>query len=282
MSLISFKEELAKASQARYAIPLYDVFDGYGVDGMIIASEAKKAPGIIGIYTGALKQENSEAFVAYSIVRAKCSSVPFSIYLDHGDSVETCLRAIDLGFNDVMYDGSKLPLEENIANTRKVVEVAHAKGVGVEAELGHVGTGSDYDTFGAQRLGFTDPDVVDYFIKETGVDFLAIAFGNAHGNYKGEPHLDIDLVRTIRSRVSIPLVMHGGTGLTDPVYREIVAAGIAKINYFTGIANEVTKHMVEMANVPEPSMMAMLAEVTSTYTEVCGHYYDVFGTSGRC
>ena len=135
------------------------------------------------------------------------------------------------------------PLEENIANTRRVVAAAHAAGVGVEAELGHVGMGDQYDSEGRRGIGFTDPANVERFVEQTGVDFLAIAFGTAHGFYNGEPHLDLDLLSEIRRRVDVPLVMHGGTGLSDEQFRAAIAAGINKINFATSIMNSAADNM---------------------------------------
>jgi ketose-bisphosphate aldolase len=281
MPLVSIKDQLMKASQAGYAVPLFDVFDSNAVDGLVEALEEKRAPTIFGVYNGILKQPNAEAFCEYIKARVKKSKVPVSIMLDHGESVEQCRQALDLGFTDVMFDGSRLPIEDNIACTIQVVKSAHLHGAGVEAELGHVGSGSNYDEFGARRLGFTDTAAVENFVRQTSVDFLAVAFGNAHGIYKGEPKLDLELLREIRGRVPIPLVMHGGSGLDDQQYRDVVAAGIAKINYFTGIMSSATERMVEMATVENPSMMAMTAEMKSAYVDICSHYFDVFGTSGR-
>jgi fructose-bisphosphate aldolase class II len=201
--------------------------------------------------------------------------------LDHGASVEMCQRVLSYGFTDVMYDGSKLPLEENIANTRKVVEAAHRAGAGVEAELGHVGQGSNYDEFGGQRMGFTDPDVVELFVRETGVDFLALAFGNAHGLYKGKPRLDLDLVAEIRRRVSVPLVMHGGTGTSDEQFRGAIAAGISKINFATSILNTAAENMKFAANTADASMFSLVEGIRTAYAHWGAHLYDVFGTTGR-
>ena len=185
------------------------------------------------------------------------------------------------GFTDVMYDGSKLPIEENIANTRRVVEAAHSRGVGVEAELGHVGMGDDYDIFGSQRKGFTNPDTVERSVAETGVDFLAIAFGNAHGLYKGEPQLDLDLVAKIRRRVDIPLVMHGGTGLSDDQFRDAIAAGISKINFFTSIQVTATQNMRAACAQPSANMLQIYEGIRPAYVQWCTHLYKVFGAAGR-
>lgn len=281
MAITSIKNDLNKATQQGYGVPLYDVWDQIGVDGVFEAAEQKRAPVILGIYSGAKVMHQAAAFTAYLRARAERSCVPVSIMLDHGSTVDQCLYALECGFTDVMYDGSSLSVEENIQNTKKVVRAAHACGAAVEAELGHVGSGSEYDAYGGLRHGFTDPNMVENFISETGVDFLAIAFGNAHGVYKGKPNIDLELVREIRQRVEIPLVMHGGTGLEDYQYTEVIQAGIAKINLFTVIHNEAVKRMVAAAQDIKASMFSILEQEQAAYRDICEHYLDVLGATGK-
>ena len=281
MTITSIKTELTKALREHYAIPLFDVFEMQGMEGVMDALSEKRAPTIIGIYSPYAALPNCRSLAAYVRCRAEDTDVPISLMLDHGSSVEQCLEVLAYGFTDVMYDGSSLPLEENIANTRRVVVAAHAAGVGVEAELGHVGMGDQYDSLGGQRIGFTDPENVAHFVEATGVDFLAIAFGNAHGLYKGEPHLDLDLVAEIRRRVDVPLVMHGGTGLSDEQFRSAIAAGINKINFATSIMNSAADNMRQAAAKPEASMFDIHAGIRAAYSHWCGHLYETFGTARR-
>ena len=241
----------------------------------------KRAPTIMGIYSPRAAQPDCRAFAAYIRSRAEDTDVPISIMLDHGASVEQCLEVLTYGFTDIMYDGSRLPFEENIANTRRVVEAAHAVGAGVEAELGHVGMGNDYAILGSRKIGFTDPDTVETFVKETGIDFLAIAFGNAHGLYKGDPHLDLNLVAEIRDRVNIPLVMHGGTGISDTQFRQAIKAGISKINYFTNIMLTAVENMRATCIKPDATMMDIQQGVQDAYSQWGKHLYDIFGAVDR-
>jgi fructose-bisphosphate aldolase class II len=250
-----------------------------GMEGVMDALTEKRAPTIIGIYSPAAALPNSRALAAYIRCRAEDTDIPIALMLDHGACVEQCLEVLRYGFTDVMYDGSKLPIEENIANTKRVVEAAHAVSAGVEAELGHVGMGDEYDSFGGQRKGFTDPGAVEYFIEETGVDFLAIAFGNAHGMYKGDPQLDLELVAEIRQRVDIPLVMHGGSGLSDEQFRGAIAAGISKINYFTNIMNTATQNMRSASGNPGANMFQIYECIRPAYAQWCSKFYEVFGTA---
>jgi len=281
MPIVSIKNELTRAQHDHYAVPLFDVFEMQGMEGLMEALAEKRAPTIVGIYSPYAALPNCRALAAYVRCRAETTDVPVSLMLDHGASVEQCLEVLDYGFTDVMYDGSSLPLNENIANTRRVVQAAHAVGVAVEAELGHVGFGDQYESQGGKGLGFTDPDNVEHFVEATGVDFLAIAFGNAHGLYKGEPHLDLELVAEIRRRVDLPLVMHGGTGLSDEQFRGAIAAGISKINFATSIMNAAAENMRQAAAKPESSMFDIYAGIQQAYTQWCSRMYDTFGTAGR-
>jgi fructose-bisphosphate aldolase class II len=226
-------------------------------------------------------QPNIKALAAYVRARFESVDVPVSIMLDHGSSVEHCRQVLDFGFTDVMYDGSSLPYEENIANTKLVVKAAHAMGAAVEAELGHVGSGADYDTYGAQAVGFTDPELVERFVEETGIDFLAIAFGNAHGLYKGVPKFNFDLIREIHGRVSIPLVMHGGTGTSDDQFHEAISAGISKINYVTNVLNTATENMIKASMAPGASIFSINLGISAAYRDWSRKLFQVFGTAGK-
>lgn len=167
---------------------------------------------------------------------AKQSKAPVATILDHGHSLEQVQQAIALGLNTVMFDGSSLPYEENIARTKEVAVYAHSRGASVEAELGSIsGSAVDYSSTGPEAR-YTDPDVAADFVEKTGVDFLAISFGNAHGIYQGVPKMDLDIVRSVYKKVSIPLVMHGASGLPDHMYPEIIKAGITKVCYYTAMA----------------------------------------------
>jgi fructose-bisphosphate aldolase, class II len=281
MTLVSILNQMLSARKQKFAIPLWDVFDIHAIEGIIDALTIKKAPTIIAIYAQFVDLPNGKALAAYIRQRAQDSTVPISLMLDHGPSVDMCLRALEFGFSDVMYDGSSLPFAENIANTQLVAAAAHAQGAAVEAELGHVGSGDEYDQFGGQRHGFTDPAMVERFINETGVDFLAIAFGNAHGLYKGQPSLDIDLVREIKERVPTPLVMHGGTGLSDEQFRTAIAAGICKINYATGILNLSVTNVRQALQNPNASFFSITDGIRKAHCDECSRLYDVFGATGK-
>jgi fructose-bisphosphate aldolase class II len=281
MPLVSILDELKKAQAGGYAIPCFDTFEQQGTLGILDAVEAKRAPVMIGLYTMMFSRPHPKAFTDFVRRLGQEATVPVSIILDHGASFEHCIMALDAGFTDVMYDGSKLPFEENVENTKLVVRAAHAVGAAVEAELGHVGTGSTYQEFGAQGKGFTEPDAVVRFVEETGVDFLAIAIGTAHGLYDGEVNLALDLLAEIRERVEIPLVLHGGSGLSDEQFQACVAGGIQKVNIFTNLAVASTRRMVENARSEEANLHSMLAQVREGFRQECERLLDVFGTTGK-
>ena len=281
MTLKSILPELQKARKFGYAVPLYDVFDQFGVDGVFDAQEITKAPVIIGIYSGASIMKDIAAFVAYIRAKAERTCYPVSVMLDHGTSVEQCLFAIESGFTDVMFDGSSLSFEDNIRETYRIVEAAHTCGAGVEAELGHVGSGSKYESYGGQRIGFTDPNLVEEFVSSTNVDILAIAFGNAHGQYSSKPEIDLELLSDVYKRVDIPLVMHGGSGLQDSEYREVIRSGVSKINIFTTIHNAAVLRMIDESKTAKPSMFSITGQIREAYRDICAHYFDVFGATNK-
>jgi len=281
MPLVSILDELKKAQAGGYALPCFDTFEMHGTLGIFDALEAKRAPGIVGLYSGLFDRPHPRAFADYVRAMAEEATVPVSIILDHGASFEHCIKALDAGFSDVMYDGSKLPLEENMATTRLVVRAAHAVGAAVEAELGHVGVGRTYKEFGALGKGFTEPQAVVRFVEETGVDFLAIAIGTAHGLYAGDPELDFELLRQIRTRVDLPLVLHGGSGVTEEQFRTAIANGICKINVATDLFVTTGRRLCEAARAEGASYFALSQAAIESFQERCGYYLDLFGATGR-
>jgi fructose-bisphosphate aldolase class II len=281
MPLVSITQTLARPLPGRFAVPLFDAFEMNAVEGIIAAAEQNKAPVIVAIYDALLGLPAAPSYAAFIREAAERSGVPVSLMLDHGSSPERCREALALGFSDVMFDGSKLSLEENIAATKLIAAEAHAAGAGIEAELGHVGEGADYETFGAAREGFTDPAVVGRFVEETGCDLLAVAVGTAHGHYKGTPHIDLDLLARIRKKTDVPLALHGGTGLSERQYRDAIEGGIAKINIATDLLGVATEKMAAAAKAPGASYLGMIAAAKEAHRERCSYYFELFGASGK-
>jgi fructose-bisphosphate aldolase class II len=280
MPLVSLLKEMPRIRAAGYAVPLFPAFDLHGMEGMFRAAEERKAPVIIAMYALLMDEPYAAAMAAHIRTRAACSPVPVSLMLDHGASFDQCIRAVAYGFTDLMFDGSKHDYEDNIRYTREIVRAGHAAGIPVEGELGHVGMGSDH----IDRAGFTDPDLVARYVEETGVDSLAVAIGNAHGLYTGEPHIDLDLLAEIGRRTDTPLALHGGTGLSEAQFRGAIDLGIAKVNIGTDLYVATVRGVKEKApgwNPNPQSYFDLNATVLKAFQERCAYYLDLFGASGK-
>jgi fructose-bisphosphate aldolase class II len=276
MPLVSIREEIRKAQAGGYAVPCFLAFDAVSAEGTFAALAERNCSAIIGCYCSVLNSPNVEAFVAYLSTMARQSPIRVSLMLDHGASVAHCEKALALGLTDIMYDGSRLSLEENIANTRRAVEAAHAAGGLLEAEVGVVGSGSNYQEYGAQGKGFTAPADAERFCAETKCDMLAVAIGNAHGLYQGEPRLDLDLLAKIRGRVPVPLSLHGGTGLSVEQFRGAIQAGISKINIFTDLAENAAREVGRIFQTDKKSYFNVIKTIRDTFRARCLHYIDIF------
>jgi fructose-bisphosphate aldolase class II len=246
MPLTGVKEILTKARRGRYGVLSLLGGNLDMVIGQVAAAEELRAPLILAFNQEVTPQVPLELAMPMLVNVASRARVPVATTLDHGNSLESVLRAIHLGSSSVMFDGSTLPYEENIKQTAEVVRVAHALGVSVEAELGSI-AGSAAET-GAPvgdepESAHTDPDLAAEFVERTGVDALAISFGNAHGTYRGEPDLHLELVREIFASVEVPLVMHGASGLNDGEYQKIVEAGISKVCYYTAMGRRAAREI---------------------------------------
>lgn len=235
MALVTLADVLERAEQGGYAVGAFNCNNMEIVQGIVAAAEKEQAPVIIQASQGAIRYAGLGYIISLVRQAAESTAVPVVLHLDHGTSFEQVMACIRFGFSSVMYDGSHLPLEENIANTRRVVEIARIFGVSVEAELGRIGGVEDDISVDDEEAFFTDPDEAERFVAETGVDALAVAVGTAHGQYRGEPKLDFTRLATIGQRVSCPLVLHGASGVPDDSIRRAIASGVRKINIDTNI-----------------------------------------------
>ena len=244
MALVTTKELLLDAQKNGYAVGAFNVENMEMVQAVIAAAEELRSPVIMQTTPSTLKYADPELFYANVAAVAKKASVPVVMHLDHGSSFELAMRAFRAGYTSIMIDGSHSVLEENIAITKAVVDAAHAGNVPVEAELGKVG-GKEDDLDGGAG-GFTDPEEAVRFVEETGVDSLAVAIGTAHGVYKGIPKLDVERLSQIREVVSIPLVLHGTSGIPDEDVKECIRRGICKVNYATDLRIAFTEGVKEV------------------------------------
>jgi len=250
LMLVTGKELLLDAQKRGYAVGAFNINNMEIVQAIIEAAEETNSPVILQASQGAIKYAGIEYITALGKTAARKAKVPVALHLDHGTDFDQVMLCIRHGFTSVMIDGSRFPLEENIAYTKKVVEVAKAVGVSVEAELGKIGGTEDHITVDEKEAMFTDPDEAVRFVNETDVDYLAVAVGTAHGVYKGEPKLDFDRIKIISDRVKIPLVLHGSSGVPADALRKAISLGVHKINIDTdlriafteGIKNYLKEH----------------------------------------
>lgn len=229
--LVSLNEVLRNAQKGHYAVGLFNTTDTDMLEAVLEAAEKRRAPVIVGTAEILLPYGELQLIGPSIIAAARRASVPVVVNFDHGLTFERCMEALKLGFSSIMFDGSVKPYEQNIAETREIVRIAHAFGASVEGEIGHVGNADEEQ--GMSR--YTTVEEAKQYLADTGVDALAVAIGTAHGAYKTAPKLSFERLREIRNAVDVPLVLHGGSGLTDDDFRQAIADGIAKVNIFTDL-----------------------------------------------
>ncbi|MBQ6714515.1 MAG: class II fructose-bisphosphate aldolase [Clostridia bacterium] len=237
--LVNMNEVLRPAKKNKYAVGLFNAVNLELARGIIAAAEATQSPVIMGTAEVLLPYGPLDEVSYYLIPMAKKANVPVVVHLDHGLKYDTCIKALELGFSSIMYDCSTDSYEDNVRKVKEMADIAHSYGATIEGELGHVGD-NEGSAEGSDHLAdpskfFTDPRLAKDFVEKTGVDALAIAVGNAHGAYKLPPKLDFERIRTIANTVDVPLVLHGGSGLTDNDFRKAIQEGISKVNIFTDI-----------------------------------------------
>ena len=231
--LVNLNQVLKKAQENRYAVGLFNTTDTDMLEAAIGAAEELRSPIIIGTAEVLLPYGELKLIAPSVVEAAKRATVPVVVHYDHGLTFERCIEALQLGFSSVMFDGSAKPYEQNLAETKEIVKIAHAMGATVEGEIGHVGEAANEDNLLTDM--YTTPDEAESYLNATGVDALAIAIGSAHGVYKTKPMLNIPRLCEIRKRVDVPLVLHGGSGLSDDDFRNTIRNGIAKVNIFTDL-----------------------------------------------
>ena len=234
MAFVTSRQLLSDAQKEGYAVGAFNVENMEMVQAVAAAAEELQAPVIMQTTPSTVKYADLAYFYANAKAAAESVSVPVVIHLDHGNSFELAMRALRTGYTSVMIDGSHGTFEENIAVSKAVADACHPSGVPVEAELGKVG-GKEDDLEGGEGNPYTDPEEAGIFVEKTGVDSLAVAIGTAHGVYKGIPRLDVKRLSEIREVVTIPLVLHGTSGVPDDAVRECIRRGICKVNYATDL-----------------------------------------------
>lgn len=232
MALVTTTELLKNAQEGHYAIGAFNVENMEMVMAVISAAEELQAPVILQTTPSTIKYAGLDYYLANAKVAAERASVPVAMHLDHGSSFDLAMKALRVGYTSIMIDGSHESYEDNIALSKAVVDACSPSQIPVEAELGKVG-GKEDDLDGGEGSAYTDPIEAKIFVERTGVSSLAVAIGTAHGLYKGEPKLDLERLSEIREVVSVPLVLHGGSGIPDETIIESIKRGICKVNYAT-------------------------------------------------
>ena len=248
--LVNLKEIISMAEEGGYCIPAFNVYNTETIMGVVAAAEEAKAPVIIQVYPRLINEEVGFYLAPAIVAAAQRASVPICFHLDHGPDELTAQKILRWGATGIMYDGSVHPFEENVATTKHIVEMCKAVGVGVEGELGHIGSVND-----DAMEEFTDPNEAAKFVEATGVTCLAVLIGNAHGHYKKPPKLDIERVKAIRKATNnIPLVLHGGSGIPDDQVKAAIEAGIRKMNIGTDVCCAFAEGTLETLNDPNRSL----------------------------
>ena len=281
--LMNMRDLLAVAHANDFAVPAFNISSNMLLTGVMEASEEMQSPVILAIHPDELSFVHP-SFVKMAIEEANKATVPVCIHLDHGASIAQVMTAIQCGFTSVMIDASSRPLEENIAICKQIVDLAHPVNVSVEGELGTIGTTGPEAEAGAEEIIYTNPDDVVIFVNATGVDTLAVAIGTSHGIYPKDrkPELKLDLLKEIRSRVDIPLVLHGGSANPDAEIAAAVRLGINKINISSDIkdafyqkAREVLKH----PTIREPN--SIYPPCIDAMKKVAHHKIELFNAAGK-
>lgn len=244
MPLVTLNELMKDAEEKSYAVGAYNVMNLEMIRGIIAGAEQAQSPVILSFAEVHIPLVPLEVIAPIILDAAKKSKVPVAVHLDHGQDHEVLIRAMQLGFSSVMFDGANLQLEENIRQTNEISKIAKALGVSVEAELGRIlrpeggGDEEEEEEYDPDDI-YTNPNEAKKFIEHTDIDALAVAYGTAHGVYTREPVLDFDRLQLIKNITGMPLVMHGGSGLDEAAYVKSIQCGIRKLNYYSNMAYEV-------------------------------------------
>ena len=246
MPLVTSEQILKDAQKGGYAVGAFNVENMEMIQAAVEAAEELRAPIMLQTTPSTVKYASLEQFFANVKALADKATVPVAMHLDHGNSFDLAMQALRVGYTSIMIDGSQEPFEENIALTKKVVEVARPNGIPVEAELGKVG--GKEDDLEVKDAGYTDPLEAKEFVTRTGISALAVAIGTAHGFYEGTPKLDVERLKRIREVVDIPLVLHGASGLSDEDVIECIKEGICKVNFATELRVAFSKGVKSVLN----------------------------------
>lgn len=277
MALYNMKEILLDAQKRAYGVGYFNAVNLEMIRAYIEAAEELDSPIIIGTAEALLPIAPFEWIVPAMLDAARRARVPVAVHLDHTYHFNTLMQALRAGFGSIMYDGSRESHEDNLQHSAAIARIAHGMGVGLECELGSVSGLSD-EAGHEDKMVYTEPSEAAAFLERTGADFLAVSIGTVHGVYKAEPHLDIPRLKQIRAAVDAPLVLHGGSGLSDADFQNTIAGGIAKINVFTDVILAAKRALAEH---PEASYNDGICLAREAMKEATLEKLRVFGSAGK-
>jgi fructose-bisphosphate aldolase, class II len=284
MKFLTMTEILRPCVGKDWAVGAYDTFNLETTQAIVDASAVDQAPVIIMIYPNDAPQEEWLTLVCLIESEVERANIPAALVLDHAKTLDEIEYALELGFSGVMIDASLAPLEENIAISRKAVELAHARGASVEAELGHVGVGDDIVSEDQQQANLTRVDEAKRFVSETGVDALAVSIGTLHGLYRGMPKLDFERLSQLRTACNIPLVLHGGSNTPEQDLRRAIEIGIDKINIWTDVRIpflQTLKDALDGCPIGKVNVHEAFGAARGTATEVIRQKNKLLGSVGK-
>ena len=279
--LVNMNDVLLPAKKDHYGIGFFNAVNVEMARAIIETAEELRAPVMVGTAEVLLPAMSLERVAEYLIPMAKKAAVPVCVHYDHGLTFDKCMEALKLGFTSVMYDCSTEDYESNTAKVTEMVRICHGRGVTVEGELGHVGDNEGTGKLENPSDYYTDPEIAADFVKRTGIDSLAVAVGNAHGDYKFPPKLDFERIETISGRTGLPLVLHGGSGLSDSDFRTAVQKGVCKVNIFTDIDKAGKAGIEKGLAAGASSMTALIPYEIEAMKRVVRSKLELFGSVGR-
>lgn len=284
MTLTNLQNALSYACRDRYAIGAFNLTGEDMLYGILDAAVQEDSPVIVSIYEGHIPYLRWESFMKLVVSESERVKVPVVVFLDHASQLETIYRAFQLGFTSVMYDGSSHDYETNIANSKHITDMAHSLDISVEGELGTISRVNTTTAITENKHTFmTDPSLVPEFVEKTGIDALAVSIGTVHGYYIGKSEIDYSLLAKINDRSTVPLVLHGGTGLKDEEFLRAISLGIRKINYGTDIFGTSTKTARKML-LDDPELIMyqdVCMEIRKAVRDRVASYLRLWGSGGK-
>lgn len=282
MAMVDMRDLLQHAHSNRYAVGAFEIVSLDFLQAIIDAAETARSPVIINIVEPHFGLYDLDLLMTATIRAAKRASVPVAVHMDHCSSLETVQASMRLGCNGVKLDAASETFPVNVERTREVVDMAHAWGIPVEGEIGYVtGMSRENSESNSDAPVYTHVEEAKAYIEKTGVDFLAVSIGTVHGRVKGKPRLDYTRLARIQEKFSIPCVIHGGTGLSEQQYRKLIDHGVAKINYFTALAETNAKQLEANLKNKEMSYQQVFADVREKLSEEVKHHMRVLNSAGR-